>query len=109
MARLTTSLAVLLCLSVIGGRAAQQAPQRPRRDAAIPAPPVGSASVTGTVVHDLTGQPVRRATVTVRATDGGIAYLIVYQLFDKTATLNISNYNSYLTTTGPLTAVALVE
>lgn len=35
--------------------------------------------------------------------------LIVYQLFDKTATLNISNYNSYLTTTGPLTAVALVE
>jgi hypothetical protein len=35
--------------------------------------------------------------------------LIVYQLFDKTATLNISNYNTSLGTSGPLTAVALVE
>ena len=35
--------------------------------------------------------------------------LIVYQLFDKTATLNISNYNSSLGASGPLTSVALVE
>ena len=43
---------------------------------------------------------------------GNIQYttdLIVYQLMDKTATLDISNYNTSLGTSGPLTAVALVE
>ena len=47
------------------------AKQRPARDNRALAP-VGTATLSGRVVHDGTGRPIRRATVTLRSVDSGI-------------------------------------
>jgi hypothetical protein len=83
-----TSRRLFAVCSTVLFTTALAAQQTPVRDASVPAPRSGTAALSGVVVNDVTGQPLRRAVVTLSSSDGAVRLTAVT---DDTGTFTFRN------------------